>query len=245
MKHLLGYVIWNKAKMIDWLIDGILHSFKPDEVDLAFVFDNPTDGSFEKFNESIHRLSGYKIAYLKITGKDTYKFPCQNYLMEFAATQNYMTLICPQDDQKIMDEYLVHNIESTLTRVGTEVGVIGLRDGFSFGYKDMVSSLWSESEYGQPRLNNGAYNFCELVNDGPLVYPIQTIKDVGLNDVESYKRFYIEDDYCMKCNAAGKQNIVLGNTLIHDRTLSSVGSDHYSSNFGEVDLNTFRNKWHL
>lgn len=245
MKHLLGYVIWNKAEQIEWLIDGILESFDPKQVDLAFVFDNPTDGSFGKFTELLPKLSAYNVVFVKVTGVDTYKFPCQNYLLEFAIEKRkYKTLICPQDDQKITDPYMIHNIENILDR-DRHVGVIGLRDGFEFGYGNMVSSSWSESEYDQPRLNNGAWNQVKLINDGPIVYPISTIKKVGTHDVESYNRFYIEDDYCMKCNEAGLRNYVMGNSLIHDRSKSSVASDHYSSNFGEQDLIKFRNKWNV
>lgn len=246
MKHLLGYVIWNKAEMIEWLFDGILFSFLPHEVDLVFVLDNPNEETRKSFWEHRKKLAGFNVFEYFTDEKTTYKFPCQNILLQYAFkhSDKYKTLICPQDDQKIMDESLIKHLDATLSYL-PNIGVIGLRDGFDFGYKNMFSSEWSESSYNQERLAPGFIRPVQLINDGPIIYPIETIKKIGPHDVESYYRFYIEDDYCMKCNAAGLQNFVMGNNLIHDRSMSSIASDHYSSNYGELDLATFRKKWNI
>ncbi len=246
MKHLLGYVIWNKASMIKWLLEGISDSFDPVKVDLAFVFDDPTDGSFSVFSENIDLVKDFKVVYTNITRNPYYKFPCQNMLMDFAQQEyrKYISLICPQDDQRITDPDFVYNLEYLL-RSEKNVGIIGCRDGFDFGYGNMVSSEWSESEYDQPRIKRGDYRRVSLINDGPIIYPLSTINKVGKHDVETYHRFYIEDDYGMLCNAEGLTNYVMGNSLIHDRQKSSLASDHYSSNFGEQDLIKFREKWDL
>lgn len=251
MKHLLGYVIWNKVKMLDWLTDGIVESFSPDQVDLLFVLDNPTDGSTEKLLDICNsKLSKFKFE-IKVFTEEKYKFPCQNWMMNYAVDNGYDTLIAPQDDQKITDEWLIDNINNVLREYGVNIGVIGLRDGFDFGYGNMFSSGWSESVLSAvDRLLNGEPIEVQLINDGPIVYPVSTIRNIGVNDVETFRRFYIEDDYAMRCHRAGLKNIVMGNNLIHTKVLShgvnaSKASNHYENNDGELDMNAFKLKWKI
>jgi hypothetical protein len=245
MKHLLGYVIWNKVKMLEWIADGILESFTPNQVDLLFVLDNPIDGTDKKLLELVNgKLKDFNF-HIKIFNEETFKFPCQNWMMNYALLNKYKSLIAPQDDQKITDKSLIRNIDNLLSQYGENIGVIGLRDGFHFGYADMVSSEWSESDYSKkPRLKIGEYNAKPLLNDGGLIYPYHTILKVGYHDVENYKRFYIEDDYCASAYYNhGLTNIVMGNSLIHDRTISSIASTHYNDNTSFHDLQTFKERW--
>ncbi len=247
MKHLLGYVIWNKVKMLDWIADGILESFTPDQVDLLFVLDNPIDGTELKIFEIIQgKLKNYHCT-VNVFREETYKFPCQNWMMQYTIDNNYKSLIAPQDDQKIIDPKLIENIDKVFESYGEQLGVIGLRDGFYYGYQDMISSEWSESTLSTiPRLKNGEYCTSPLLNDGGLVYPNHTIKKIGLNDVENYERFYIEDDYCARAHYTfGLFNVVMGNSLIHDRAVSSIASKHYDSDHQIRDLKTFTDRWKL
>lgn len=247
MKHLIGYVIWNKYENLDWIFEGINQSFHPADVDLVFLLDNPQDAPVYSYRYRINSLNkkGFSVLSVCYTTVDTYKFPCQNRLMQKALGKGYRSIICPQDDQQIMDPYFISNLNNILDLYGEAIGVIGCRDGFDFGYGNMVSSQWSESEYDQPRLKNGDMAPVKIINDGPIVYPVSTIEKVGLNETELYHRFYIEDDYSMKCNEAGLQNLVMGNSLVHDRSKNSTASDHYSNNYGELDLIKFREKWKL
>ncbi len=258
-KHLLGLVIWNKVNLLDWIADGIAESFKPEQVDLYFVLDHSTDGTREKLFELVKtKLKHFNtLGFFDFMMHDTYKFPCQNNAMMQAIKDGneYQTLICPQDDQKITDPNLIANIEALLAcpcHGGNpeNVGIIGLRDGFTdLSYSDMVSSEWSESTLGKERLGNGAFVAKRLINDGGICYPISTIKKIGLNDVQSYIRFYIECDYAARCHAAGLTNYVMGNSLIHSKILeegkhASTASDHYNDNkVGENDLKSFLTKW--
>lgn len=247
MKHLLGYVIWNKVAMIEWLLDGIKESFTPEQVDLLFVLDNPTDGSDVLLLELLERdFMGWNHR-THIMKQEQYKFTCQNFLMKQCLMGNYKSLIAPQDDQYLIDRQLIDSLDGLFFEYGERLGVVGLRDGFDFGYHNMISSLWSESTLTTvPRLKPGEYRGCSIVNDGPLIYPAHLIKRIGFNDVQSYKRFYIEDDYCMHAKAAGFQNIVMGSNLIHDKKKASIGSTHYDDNrIGANDLKTFRAKWNL
>ncbi len=259
MKHLLGYVIWNKVNLLPWIIDGIVQSFTPEQIDIMFVLDDPKDGSDQALLNLIHsRLKplGFTVIGIQVFDKPTYKFPCQNWMMDYAANKanfitgdRYKTLICPQDDQKIIDPDLIQNIDHLIDVEHIEnVGVIGLRDGFStLDYTDMVSTHWSESNLSNiPRLDNGEYVNKRLINDGGIVYPITTIKKIGFNDVEHYKRFYIEVDYAARAHGLfGLKNYVLGNKLIHRNASAEAtfASDHYNSNFGEIDLKTYKSKW--
>jgi hypothetical protein len=93
MKHLLGYVIWNKERMLDWLADGILESFTPDQVDILFVIDGAYDGTDVKIFDTIKRkLSDYKCE-VKIFKEETWKFPCQNWMMQYCIDNNYKSWI--------------------------------------------------------------------------------------------------------------------------------------------------------
>lgn len=245
MKYLLAYVIWNKVNMLDWIADGIVESFNPDEADLHFILDNSTDGSLEKIKElTDSKLQAFTSIY---TGylKETYKFTCQNQAMKWCVALNYRAVICPQDDQKIIDKNLIKNIDNLFNIYGEKLGVIGLRDGFEFGYNDMISSGWSESIISKlPRLKNGEHAERTIVNDGGLIYPNHLIKAIGYHDTETYKRFFIEDDYCMKVKQAGFTNVVLGNSLIHDKQLASFESTN-TSDLAEKDLAAFKKKWNL
>lgn len=244
-KHLLGYVIWNKVKMLDWIADGILESFTSDQVDIIFVLDNPIDGTDEKLLEIINNKLKFYSCLIHIFKEETYKFPCQNWMMKYCIDNNYKSLIAPQDDQKIIDKNLISNIDNLYQAYKEKLGVIGLRDGFFFGYREMISSEWSESDYSKaPRLQNGQFIERPLLNDGGLIYFNHVIKKVGFNDVENFKRFYIEDDYCARAYYThGLTNIVLGNNLIHDRSISSIASTHYNDNTSFHDLQIFNDRW--
>lgn len=247
MKGLLAYIIWNKVNMLEWLTDGIVENFDPEKTDLLFILDNPIDGTDIKLKEILDtKLSKFKhIGHSYF--EDTYKFPCQNMALKVCKDRNYDYVICPQDDQKITDKNLVENIENTIKLYGENLGVIGLRDGFDFGYGNMYSSEWSESVLSQEkRLSNGEVHSCLLLNDGGLVYTRKLIETIGFHDVDSYKRFFIEDDYCAKAHYDfGLTNILLGNDLIHRKENVSINTDHYdrSMNYEVGDMEAFKNKW--
>jgi hypothetical protein len=246
MKHLLGYVIWNKERMLDWLADGILESFTPDQVDILFVLDGPYDGTDVKLPEVIARkLSKYNCT-IQVFKEETWKFPCQNWMMQYCIDNNYKSLIAPQDDQKFTDPKLIENIDNLFSKYGENLGVIGLRDGFFFGYQNMISSDWSESVLSKaPRLKAGEYVERPLMNDGPIIYFNHVIKKIGFNDVENYSVFYIEDDYCARAHYTnGLTNILLGNSLIHFKN-TAIASDLYYKNYEVHDLQTFRDRWKL
>ena len=165
-------------------------------------------------------------------------------MMRYCRENNYKSLIAPQDDQKIVDKSLIYNIENLYFVYRETLGMVGLRDGFEFGYQGMISSEWSESNFAKRRLSCGEFEMRPLLNDGPLIYFNHVIKKIGYHDVENYKKFYIEDDYTARAHYTyGLVNIVMGNNLVHDRTMSSVASKHYDDNAGEEDLKTFNARW--
>lgn len=246
MKYLLAYVIWNKVNMLDWIVDGIVESFNPKDVDLLFVLDNPVDGSKEKLffiqNEKLKNFNFIK----QELYPEQYKFRCQNYAMKYTVEHNYKAVLMPQDDQKITDKNLISNIEKIINQYGDKLGLIGMRDGFNFGYGEMISSEWSESTLSTRRLKNGEFAESKLLNDGGLIYTTELIKKIGYHDVETFKRFYIEDDYCARAHYDyGLTNIVMGNDLIHKKENASFNSDHYDEKkfFSQHDLHEFTKRW--
>ncbi len=230
--------------MIDCIVDGIIESFTPEQVDIYFVLDHPTDGTAERIYKACQiSLKAFDTTTFH-TQTETFKFPCQNRILNRVVDMNYKAAICPQDDQKITDKKLIGNINNVFNIYGDKLGVIGLRDGFRMNYADMVSSEWSESTMTKaPRLGNGVFAERPLLNDGGLIYFQHVINKVGLHDVNSYERFYIEDDYCARSNNAGLKNIVMGNSLIHDRTISGVTSTNYDNDRPARDAKTFKDRW--
>jgi hypothetical protein len=245
MKHLVGYSIWNKAGAMPWLLGGIKETFTPDKVDLLFVLDNPIDGTDTELIDLLDREFKDWNHKVVVFNEEKFKFPIQNWMMRYCMEMEYKSLIAPQDDQRLTDPQLLPNLEKLFEVYGTALGCIGLRDGFGKGYSGMFSSTWSESVISTvPRLQIGEYREVEMLNDGPLIYPLHLIKAIGYNDITNFKWFYIEDDYCMRALEAGYKNIVMGNSLIHHKVRASFATIQYdNTEIVAADLAMLKQKW--
>lgn len=245
MKVLVAYVIWNKHDMINWLCSGILKSFPNKEVDVYFLLDNPIDGTDQLFEDGTVSsiLKGYNVKWSihYANPLEQFKFHLQNIALKYGYENGYDWIICPQDDQKIEDPYLLDNF----TDWNDNVGLIGGRDGFnSLDYKDGYGSLFSHpvgEDYTW--LKNGDHAPVRYLNDGPLIYRRSTIEKVGYHD-ENFKVFLSELDYCRRCEEAGLINWVLGMSIVHEKFNTFRSNVYYERhNYSAQDTALFNQKW--
>lgn len=247
MKILLAFTIWNKVNMLDWIADGIIDSFDPNEVDLLFLFDDPKDGSERKIYDIYYKkLKRFRMG-TEVFPEGGRKFLCHNFAIDEAVKLNYDFLIASQDDQKYQDKELINNIKKIDAQYGDKLGYIGLRDGYDWGYGNMVSSQWSESVHATCRLKPGEWAEVQLVNDGGMVYTNRLMKLLGHHDTENFFHYYCETDYAMQAHKRGLQNIVMGNNLIHKKPENGASFattyEDTGSQISAKDLQAFKNKW--
>lgn len=133
--------------MMNWLCSGILKSFpNKTQTDIYFLLDNPIDGTDQLFEDgTINRiLTGFnvKVTYHYANPLEQFKFHLQNIGLKYGFDNGYEWIICPQDDQKIEDPFLLTNIQKLKER--WKIGLIGGRDGFNYlDYKNASGSLFS------------------------------------------------------------------------------------------------------
>lgn len=231
--------------MLTWLCSGIRKSFKPDQVDLYFLLDNPIDGTDMMFDDGsiqTHHLQGFNVKYSihYAHPQEQFKFHLQNIGMKYGYDNGYEWIICPQDDQKIEDPLLLQNL-----KILDNNGLVGGRDGFDkLDYTNGCGSLFSHPVgEGYTWLLNGQFRNVRYLNDGPLCYHRSTIEKVGYHDI-GYKVFMSELDYCLKCEAAGLRNHVLGMSIVHEKFFTFRSNVYQQKhNISEHDSNYFNSKW--
>lgn len=234
MKGYLHYNIWNKEQNMPLIMKGI-NFFVPKNTILDFSFEDCRDKSFEVFQ-------GLKDTYLSEydcrVHQTSKKYRMKNFndsIVRFLDTDCDF-ILSPQDDQWIQDSKLFENIIK-LYQQESNVGIVGMRDGFTFSFKNYYSSHFSEKTNELVRwLQSGEYEKVKCINDGALLLSKETINKIGLFD-ESMNAFYIENDYCARCIKQGLTNYVMGAELIHLK-LSCIESELYDADkdFGAIDL---------
>jgi|694.fasta_scaffold10982_25 hypothetical protein len=234
MRGYLHYNIWNKANNIPHILRSINY-FVPLETILDFTFENCTDNSISVFNtyKDVF-LNGYNIRVQEASHK--YRMKNLNDAIQRYLQTDCDFILSPQDDQWIQDAFLFNNINNLISNENN-IGIVGMRDGFTFDFKDYYSSNFSEKTHQHKKwLKSGEYQSVKCINDGALLLSRQTINTVGYFN-ESMNAFYIENDYCARCIKLGLQNYVMGAELVHIK-LSAEKSELYDSdkNYGAKDL---------
>jgi hypothetical protein len=233
MRGYLHYNIWNKQEHIVWILRCINY-FVPKDTIIDISFEDCQDSSFDLFNQHKNELlSGYELV-VNMTN-EKYRMKNFNRAIQRFLNTNCDFIISPQDDQFIQDANLFANTIN-LINSEKEIGIIGMRDGFTFDFKDYYSSHFSiKTPNFKAWLNSGEYKNVKSVNDGALALHRSTIEKVGLFD-ESMNVFYIETDYCARCIKSGLKNYVLGSELVHVK-IGCKSSEVYNAdlNFGTID----------
>lgn len=242
MKFTIAYSIHNKAHMIDEIIYGLNKNIK-EEVDYIFVFDGCTDTSFEEFENLKHLLNGNIYTFLT---DNIFQLKSNNLMMEQFKTD---FLIIFQDDMVLKDENLLNNVRKIYDIYGENLGIIGGRDGYEYGYSEMVGSPHSESN--REILDIGDYKERSMINIGPIVLRKALINKVGKFDEIYEIGAYEETEYALKCKYNfNLTNIILSMDILHSKfehkNLKKVqhsNGELLSSQVGKNHV-IFSQRWH-
>lgn len=239
MKAYLHYNIWNKSEHIEWIVRNISY-FVPKNTVIDISFEDCIDGSYEIFNNCKGLLKDYEVI-STITDKK-YRMKNFNLAIDRFLKTDCDFIISPQDDQFIQDSNLINNLTNLFSSI-SNVGLVGMRDGFTFDYKDYYSSNFSiKTPNFKKWLNSGEYQKVKSVNDGALAISKKTVNTVGLFD-EKMNVFYIETDYCARCIKLGFDNYVMGSEFVHVK-IGAKNSEVYNPElkFGAIDLSILNSK---
>lgn len=213
MKAYIGYGVFRKYEMISWYLDGIRENFPP-ETQVAFYLEAYDDDMLAAWPEELP-LSGKSTEHILEQGVH------RHFIEKFMET-DCDVLIIPQDDNRFTRP-LIPDLEELWNIYGERLGWISGRDGYDFGYKDMVCSPFSESTGATKTvLPIGFTAERRMMNTGPVVYFRHVIEKVGLPP--SDMPWFWWDWFALQCDYAGLKNILLSMDCLHEK-------------FGRVDHN--------
>lgn len=242
-KYLLGYSVWDKQDMIVEIMEGIRDNISPERVELFFIFDGCTDNSIDVFNKNYDIVLSNFIKRTQINITEKFEAQCHNIFLDYLLTKELSAAIIFQDDVFIKQPTLLSDIDKILDMYGDKIGVIGGRDGFEKMFKDSTGSHWSEpKDIRIKNLNMGEYVAVKMINFGPVIYPISTVKKVGLLDVNTFKFFYLDIDYSLRCSKQDLKNVVMGTEMEHKKYGKYSESSVYNNSIGRIDLDSFNTK---
>lgn len=241
----IGYPIHNKGYMMDEIINGLVHSVGDSVHDIKykFILDGCSDNSKRVLKREMSKLDNAEY----IETDDLFQLRTFNLLMADFDTD---FLIIFQDDMVLRDTAFLDNILNVYLKYGDRMGMLGCRDGFDAGYKNMSGSRFSESSMRTEVLDSGKYREKMMINIGPIVVTKKLIEAMGYFDEIYGKGVYEEMEYSLRCTLKGLATIVMGVDLIHSKFLYKNKFDikHTSHDIviGMYDTNItiFRERWH-
>jgi hypothetical protein len=209
MKFTIGYSIYNKAHMMDDIIDGLSSNIRED-ADYIFIFDGCTDGSEEVFDSLSHNLNGNISKYKT---DNIFQLKSNNMMMDKFKTE---FLIIFQDDMVLQDQNFLSNIIKIYDIYNERLGIIGCRDGYEKSYSNMIGSPHSESN--REILEIGKFEERSMINIGPIILRKTLIEKVGKFDESYGVGGYEETEYALKCKYEHNLvNIILSIDIIHSK----------------------------
>lgn len=246
MKFAIGYPIWFKPDMLDWIITGIVEHINPLRAQLNFYFDGNDPESLASFEAHKHKLAGFNFVVQGAT-REIFENGCHRVFLDwFVNHTDAELLIVPQDDNRFMGSTILDDLENVMGQYGERLGYVGMRDGYNLRYASFVSSPWSGSDKtaGGGRIPVGTFQERMLMNPGPLCYPRHVVQRVGTIDPH-YDGWYWWDDYAFKCWDAGFQNVLLSTDLLHEKHGKIKRSEIYQDLEGWVarDLAKLNARW--
>lgn len=243
MKAMIGYGVFSKPDMLEWMIAGITENF-PKRTEVEFYFE-ASDGECEEMlkvlGPDLLFLKGFPIAYGG-SKKHILEQGVHRQFIERFMEGDCHVLIVPQDDNRFQRP-LLPDLEKLWAQYGTDLGWISGRDGHDFGYANMVCSPFSESTgNAKTVLPIGEYREVRMMNTGPVVYFRHVIEKVGLPDADL--PWYWWSDYSLRCHHAGLKNILLSMDYLHTK-FGRVGHNPalYDDALVARCLKTFNERW--
>lgn len=240
MKALIGVGIFEKQDMIAWHLSGISDNYDR-EVEVCFYFEACKDDSEAEFDRLAPEiLRGFK--YSKASSKEhILEDGVHRFFIDMMMSGGHDVLLIPQDDNRMQGNVLP-DLEKLWDIYSTNLGWISGRDGYDFGYANMFSSPFSDSNMPKTAIPVGEYREVKIMNTGPVVYFRHVVEKVGLPDPEL--PWYFPDDYSLRCHHAGLKNILLSMDCLHMK-FGKVGFNHqlYSAENVAKSLKRLNDKW--
>jgi len=209
MKFTIAYSIFNKAHMLEEIINGLIKNINED-VNYIFIFDGCTDNSYEIFSQVSKKLKGD----IKTLFTDNiFQLKTNNLMMDMFETD---FLVIFQDDMVLQDKNFIKNIKKIYEIYKDNLGIIGCRDGYERGYSQMIGSPHSESR--REILQVGEFKERSMINIGPIVLTKNLINKIGKFDEIYGVGGYEETEYALKCKYVhGLTNIILSVDILHSK----------------------------
>lgn len=176
------------------------------DTEIILLYDGVTPGLYPKSND-VHVLTH---------DTELFEHHCNNTMIDYFMNHTDKDVLVVLHEDMLINGF---SLFSDLDRLLTEkynIGFIGGRDGFNWGYTEMWSSPFSKSKY-KYLLDIGQYQKVKLVNFGPVVYTRKTVEKIGKLDAESYVYAYADQDYALKAASHGLNNYVIGMDVIHEK----------------------------
>lgn len=233
--YLVAVTCWGKPDMVDMILSSWRERYTPDDASLLFVFDSPEDDAIARYwRTRVLTMPEYHfLPPIVNEGPEWYENGSHDVLLRafardlFAAKDHlcgvpgggpilgrhsgvFHTMIVWQDDQQARGNRLLNDVDVLREKYGDRLGVVGGRDGFYGGYKDMAGSPHSQSSLRTTTLAVGEFMRRPLTNRGPVIYPRHVVEQLGGIDLVNFPVWYGEADYSARAHKAGFVNGVMG-----------------------------------
>lgn len=243
MKALIGYGVFQKPDMYQWMISGVEENFPP-ETEIRFFLEAMRREDLdalencgvepERKDWTVY-LAGHSLA--NILEHGVHRILIQQFM-----ESDCDVLIIPHDDNRF-ERPLIPDLERLWEKYGTTLGWVSGRDGYGIGYGGMVRSPFSQSTGAKAEvLPIGEHREVLMMNTGPVVYFRHMVEKVGMPDADLPWFFW--DDLCLRCHEAGLKNILLSMDCKHEK-FGRVGHnpDLYNDELVASCLKKLNQRW--
>ncbi len=249
LKAMVGVGVFHKPDMIEWMVRGIAENFPKNTV-VKFYFEadgkEPEDipNSFDQFirHELILNIAGIDDTGVWGSTRDNIlEHGVHRKLIEAFMTTDCDVLIIPQDDNRFQRP-LLPDLERLWAQYGEKLGWISGRDGYDFGYSNMVCSPFSDSNSTKTKLPIGDHREVTMMNTGPVVYFRHVIEKVGMPPADM--AWYWWDFWSLQCHTAGLTNILLSMDCLHEK-FGRIGNNPglFNDALVAANLKTLNERW--
>jgi len=220
-KYLLGYPVWQaRMVMLEWVMAGIKENLNPAHVEVAFYMDEWTKGDRDMFKARMAEVLPEFRVTVDGGSHEIREIGCHNWFISRLMDGDQDCLIVPQDDVRLNGATMLADLDRVLDQYGTNIGYIGMREGYGCGYRQMMASPFDAKIAGPgpvEELPIGTWRECEMINPGPLVYPRSTVERIGSLDV-SYHNWHWWSDYALRAQKHGLKNGLLSINAAHEKS---------------------------
>jgi len=235
-KFIVGYsIVHANSQDLDRIVKTVWSHL---DTEIILVFDGREQPTYQEC-DWLHILKHEK---------EMFEHQCNNTMIDYFMTETDKdALIVLHEDMLIQGFSLFSDLDALLTNE-SNLGFIGGRDGFTWGYDLMYSSPFSKSNY-KYLLQIGQYQKVPLLNFGPVVYTRDLITKIGKMDAESYTYAYADQDYSFRAASVGLDNYVIGMDISHEKFGNIAQSVPWYSEEGNKiiakDLANLRKRWRV